>query len=122
MPVSIKTPAEIEKMRTAGKLAAEVLELIQDSVVEGVTTDDLDKLCHEHIVNVQKATPVNALFSDAYLMILSNKNNPIVQVDFHDLYPVALSGLEFNNEATDVQYLTATAQFSYQIYEFSTVT
>tara|TARA_Y100000593_G_C4261450_1_gene312409 strand:- start:498 stop:1091 length:594 start_codon:yes stop_codon:yes gene_type:complete len=74
------------------------------------------------IGDVQKATPVNALFSDAYLMILSNKNNPIVQVDFHDLYPVALSGLEFNNEATDVQYLTATAQFSYQIYEFSTVT
>ena len=57
MPVSIKTPAEIEKMRTAGRLAAEVLELIEDSVVDGVTTDDLNKLCHEHIVNVQKATP-----------------------------------------------------------------
>ena len=57
MPVSIKTPAEIEKMRTAGKLAAEVLEHLENSVVDGVTTDDLNKLCHEHIVNVQKAIP-----------------------------------------------------------------
>ena len=54
MPVSIKTPAEIEKMRTAGKLAAEVLEHLENSVVDGVTTDDLNKLCHEHIVNVKK--------------------------------------------------------------------
>ena len=57
MPVSIKTPTEIEKMRTAGKLAAEVLEHLEDSVVDGVTTADLDKICHEYIVNVQKAIP-----------------------------------------------------------------
>ena len=57
MPVSIKTPTEIEKMRTAGKLAAEVLEHLEDSVTDGVTTADLDKICHEYIVNVQKAIP-----------------------------------------------------------------
>ena len=57
MPVSIKTPTEIEKMRTAGKLAAEVLEHIEHSVVDGVTTADLDKICHEYIVDVQKAIP-----------------------------------------------------------------
>tara|TARA_B100000676_G_scaffold203820_1_gene200049 strand:+ start:1049 stop:1819 length:771 start_codon:yes stop_codon:yes gene_type:complete len=57
MSVSIKTPTEIEKMRTAGKLAAEVLEHIEHNVVDGVTTADLDKLCHEYIVNVQKAIP-----------------------------------------------------------------
>ena len=57
MSVSIKTPTEIEKMRTAGKLAAEVLEHLEHSVVDGVTTADLDKLCHEYIVNVQKAIP-----------------------------------------------------------------
>mgnify|MGYP001411888196 FL=1 len=57
MPVSIKTPTEIEKMRTAGKLAAEVLEHVEHNVVDGVTTADLDKLCHEYIVNVQKAIP-----------------------------------------------------------------
>ncbi len=57
MSVSIKTPTEIEKMRTAGKLAAEVLEHVEHDVVDGVTTDDLDRLCHEYIVNVQKAIP-----------------------------------------------------------------
>jgi len=57
MPVSIKTPDEIEKMRVAGHLAAEVLEMIGSSVQSGVTTDELDKICHNYIVNEQKAIP-----------------------------------------------------------------
>ncbi|SFM54807.1 methionine aminopeptidase, type I [Ectothiorhodospira mobilis] len=57
MSVTIKTPEEIEKMRVAGRMAAEVLEMIEPHVRVGVTTDELDRLCHDHIVNVQKATP-----------------------------------------------------------------
>lgn len=57
MPVTIKTPEEIEKMRVAGRMAAEVLEMIEPHVRVGATTDELDRLCHDHIVNVQKATP-----------------------------------------------------------------
>src|SRR5690606_1429481 len=57
MTVTIKTPAEIEKMRVAGRLAAEVLEMIGEHVRPGITTDELDRLCHDHIVNVQKAIP-----------------------------------------------------------------
>ena len=57
MNVSIKTPEEIEKMRVAGKMAAEVLELIGEFVKPGVTTEELDKICHDHIVDVQKAIP-----------------------------------------------------------------
>jgi methionyl aminopeptidase len=57
MPVTIKTPAEIEKMRVAGKLAAEVLDMIAPHVRPGVTTEELDRLCHEHIVRVQNAIP-----------------------------------------------------------------
>jgi methionyl aminopeptidase len=57
MTVSIKTPEEIEKMRVAGRLAAEVLELIAPHVQVGVTTAELDRICHDHIVNVQKAIP-----------------------------------------------------------------
>ena len=67
------------------------------------------------------STSVSALFSDANLVLLSNKNNAIVQVLFRNLYPVSLSGLQYAQDATDVQYLTATADFSYQIYEFSDV-
>ena len=57
MSVTIKTPADIEKMRIAGRMAAEVLEMIGPHVQPGVTTAELDKLCHDHIVNVQKAIP-----------------------------------------------------------------
>ena len=73
------------------------------------------------IGDVQQASPNNALFSDATLTILSNKNNPIVNVLFRDLYPVAMSALEYNQAATDVEYLTASVDFAYQIYEIEAI-
>lgn len=57
MPVSIKNAAEIEHMRLAGRLAAEVLEMIAPHIQPGVTTEELDRLCHDHIVRVQDAIP-----------------------------------------------------------------
>src|SRR3989338_1602244 len=57
MSIFIKTPKEIEKMRVAGRLAAEVLDMIHPHVKAGVTTEALDQLCHDYIVNVQKAIP-----------------------------------------------------------------
>lgn len=57
MSIIIKTDIEIEKMRIAGKLAAEVLEMIEPYVVPGVTTDRLNQICHDFIVNEQKAIP-----------------------------------------------------------------
>lgn len=57
MSIVIKTAAEIEKMRVAGRLAAEVLEMIEPHVKTGVTTDELNQICHDYIVNVQQAIP-----------------------------------------------------------------
>jgi methionyl aminopeptidase len=57
MAVTIKTEEEIQKMRIAGKLGSEVLDYIAPYVKAGVTTGELDKLCHDYIVNVQKAIP-----------------------------------------------------------------
>lgn len=57
MPITIKTVDEIDKMRVAGRLAAEVLEMVVPYVRPGVTTDELDQLCHRHIVEVQQAIP-----------------------------------------------------------------
>jgi methionyl aminopeptidase len=57
MGVTIKTAEEIEKMRVAGKLAADVLTMIEPHVVAGITTDELNKICHDYIVNEQKAIP-----------------------------------------------------------------
>ena len=57
MPVSIKTTEEIKKMRVAGQLASEVLEMIGTHVQSGITTGELDTICHNYIVNEQKAIP-----------------------------------------------------------------
>ena len=57
MSISIKSPAEIEKMRLAGRLAAEVLEMIAPQVQPGVTTDELDQICHDYMVRVQRVIP-----------------------------------------------------------------
>ena len=61
------------------------------------------------------------MFSDATLSILSNKNNPIVEVTYRDIFPVSLSALDYNQEATDVEYLRATAEFAYQLYEIESL-
>jgi methionyl aminopeptidase len=57
MSIILKSPAEIAKMRIAGRLSAEVLEFIEPYVKPGITTDELDRLCHDYIVDVQKAIP-----------------------------------------------------------------
>jgi methionyl aminopeptidase len=57
MSVTIKTAEEIEKMRVAGRLAAEVLEMIEPHVKAGITTEELDRICHDYIVNEQQAIP-----------------------------------------------------------------
>lgn len=57
MAIEIKHGDDIEKMRVAGRLAAEVLEMIAPHVQAGISTDELDRICHDYIVNVQKAIP-----------------------------------------------------------------
>ncbi len=57
MTATIKTADEIEKMRVAGRLAAEVLEMIGPKVKSGITTEMLDQICHDYIINEQRAIP-----------------------------------------------------------------
>src|SRR5882672_595335 len=57
MPIHLKTAEEIERMRLAGKLAAEVLDFVSQRVKPGITTGELDRLCHDLIVDEQKAIP-----------------------------------------------------------------
>ena len=61
------------------------------------------------------------LYSDATLFVLSSKNNANLEVRFRDLYPISLSGLDYNQQETDIQYLTANVTFAYKIYEFASV-
>ena len=57
MQVTIKSPEEQQRMRVAGRLAAEVLDMIGEHVRPGLTTDDLDRICHEYITEQQQAIP-----------------------------------------------------------------
>ena len=57
MAIPIKTAAEIDGMRLAGRLASEVLDLLTPHVRAGVTTLQLDRIAHDHIVNVQGGIP-----------------------------------------------------------------
>ncbi|MFO1321524.1 MAG: type I methionyl aminopeptidase [Burkholderiales bacterium] len=57
MSVPIKSPEDIEKMRTAGRLASEVLDFITPHVAAGVTTEELDRLCHDFMVGTQGCIP-----------------------------------------------------------------
>jgi methionyl aminopeptidase len=59
MAIKLKNDKDIAKMRVAGRLAAEVLEMIGEYVQPGVSTEELDRRCHEYIRKVQKATPAN---------------------------------------------------------------
>ncbi len=65
MPITIKSAADIEAMRVAGRLAAQVLEMIAEHVQPGVTTDELDRRCNAFIVNVQQAVPANIGYGGA---------------------------------------------------------
>ena len=57
MSIHIKSPAEIEKMRLAGRLAAEVQDMIGEHIKPGMSTNELDKICHDYMVDEQNSIP-----------------------------------------------------------------
>ncbi|MFC4728495.1 type I methionyl aminopeptidase [Coralloluteibacterium thermophilus] len=77
MAITLKSPADIEKMRVAGRLAAEVLDMIGEHVRPGVTTEELDRICHDHIVNVQGAIPANVGYKGYTKTLCTSVNNVI---------------------------------------------
>ncbi|RYF25178.1 MAG: type I methionyl aminopeptidase [Comamonadaceae bacterium] len=73
----IKSPAEIAMSRAAGALAADVLRMIAPHVQPGVTTEQLDQLCHDHIVQVQGAIPANVGYSGFTKTVCTSVNHVI---------------------------------------------
>ena len=67
------------------------------------------------------AADAGPTLSDATLTVLSSKNNAQCEIRFRDMYPTGLTGLQYNQQAADVDYLTATVSFSYLIYDFANV-
>src|SRR6478735_879751 len=74
---NIKTPDEIEKMRVAGRLAAEVLDMIGPYVKAGVTTDELNNICHDYIVDKQQAIPAPLNYNGFPKSICTSVNHVI---------------------------------------------
>ena len=60
-------------------------------------------------------------YSDATLTVLTSKNNAQLEIRFRDVYPTGLTGLQYDQQANDVDYLTATVAFNYLVYDFATV-
>ncbi len=77
MKISLKSPADIEKMRVAGRLAADVLDMIGQHVKPGVSTEALDRICYEYIVDVQQAIPANVGYKGFPKTICTSVNNVI---------------------------------------------
>jgi methionyl aminopeptidase len=92
MPIPIKTASDIEGMRLAGRLASEVLDLLAAHVKPGVTTLELDRIAHEHIVNVQQAVPATLGYAPpgypAYPASLCSSINDVVCHGIPDTRPL----------------------------------
>ena len=59
------------------------------------------------------------VYSDATLTVLTNKNNPVTEIRFRDVFPTSLSGLSYDQQASDVDYLSTDITFKYKYYEFA---
>jgi methionyl aminopeptidase len=77
MTVTIKTTEEIEKMRLAGKLAADVLDMIEPYVKVGITTNELDQICHDYMVNVQHTIPATLHYRGFPKSICTSVNHQV---------------------------------------------
>ena len=77
MMIDIKNKDDQEKMRIAGKLASEVLDMISNYVAPGITTGELDRICHDYIVNEQNAIPANLNYKGFPATICTSVNHVV---------------------------------------------
>ena len=77
MSIHIKSPEEVDKMRVAGQLAAEVLDMIGSHVQPGISTGELDRICHDYIVNKQHAIPAPLNYNGFPKSICTSVNHVI---------------------------------------------
>ena len=77
MSISIKSPGQVEKMRMAGKLASSVLEMIGEHVRTGVSTEKLDQICHDFIVNDLDSVPAPLNYNGFPKSICTSVNNVV---------------------------------------------
>ena len=91
-----------------------------DNKFRDILTEGKDRFPLSQLHATKGSTPDGAVYSDAKLIHLSNRNIPKVEVSFVDCYPKSLSALDYNQGATDTEYLQATVTFGYKYHSFTT--
>ena len=117
---------DLNNYRSVHDWMAALAQVDSDDKYRALITDGGDRMPLSQQNNSQdagrvtNATPDGAIFSDGKLIILSARNIPLVEITFRDTYPKSLSALEYNQNATDVEYLTASVTLGYKLHEYTT--
>ena len=117
---------DLTNYRSVHDWMAGLAQMDSDDKYRALITEGSDRMPLSQQANltdagrVTKATNDGAIFSDAKLITLSNRNIPLIEITFRDTYPKALSALDYNQNATDIEYLQATVTLGYKLHECTT--
>ena len=118
---------ELNNYRAVHNWMAGLSQLDSDAKFQELLADGADRMPLSQSRGIQSepgksgiATPDGAIYSDAKLIILTSRNIPKIEISFLDCYPKSLSALEYNQQATDIEYLTASVTFGYKYHTYST--
>ena len=126
LTVTFIVDEDLTNYRSVHDWMAGLAQMDSDDKYRALITDGGDRMPLSQQNNSQDAgrvttaTPDGAIFSDGKLIILSARNIPLVEITFRDTYPKSLSALEYNQNATDVEYLTASVTLGYKLHEYTT--
>jgi hypothetical protein len=126
LSVTFIVDEDLTNYRSVHDWMAGLAQMDSDDKYRELITDGGDRMPLSQQSNLQDAGRVTtatndgAIFSDAKMIILSARNIPIVELTFEDTYPKSLSGLDYNQGATDVEYLTATVTLGYKLHKYTT--
>ena len=126
LTVTFIVDEDLTNYRSVHDWMAGLAQMDSDDKYRALITDGGDRMPLSQQNNSQdagrvtSATNDGAIFSDAKLLTLTSRNIPKVEITFIDCYPKALSAIELNQNATDVEYITAQVTFGYKYHEYST--
>tara|TARA_R100001079_G_C4428478_1_gene143037 strand:- start:517 stop:1116 length:600 start_codon:yes stop_codon:yes gene_type:complete len=126
LTVTFIVDEDLTNYRSVHDWMAGLSQVDSDDKYRALITEGGDRMPLSQQANLQdagrvtSATNDGAIFSDAKLITLSNRNIPMVEITFRDTYPKSLSALEYNQNATDIEYLQATVTLGYKLHEYTT--
>ena len=125
LTVTFIVDEDLTNYRSVQDWMAGLAQMDSDDKYRALITDGGDRMPLSQQNNSQdagrvtSATNDGAIFSDAKLIILSARNIPLVELSFEDTYPKSLSALEYNQNATDIEYLQATVTLGYKLHKYT---